>query len=226
MIEYLFLDLDDTILDFQMAERVAIPITFRAFGMEPTEEVVALYKSINRRQWQLMEEGKLNRDEVVIRRFVLLFEALGIQGDPEKCAFAYMDNLCLDHYYLPGAQEAIKRLSKKYRLFIATNGTTAVQQRRMESAGLYPYFERVFISGQIGADKPSMEFFERSFAQIPDFDKSKAMIVGDSLTSDIRGGQQAGIATCWVNPNHKEGAIRPDYEIESITQLEDLLEKL
>ena len=226
MIEYLFLDLDDTILDFQAAERVAIPITFRAFGIEPTEEIVDLYKKINRRQWQLMEEGKLNRDEVVIRRFVLLFQELGVTEDPEKCAFAYMDNLCLDHYYLPGAEAAVKALSKKYRLFIATNGTTAVQQRRMESADLYPYFEKVFISGEIGADKPAVAFFECCFAQIPGFDKSKAMIVGDSLTSDIRGGQQAGIKTCWVNPTHKAGDISPDYEIESITQLEALLEKL
>lgn len=226
MIEYLFLDLDDTILDFQMAERIAMPMTFRACGIEPTQEVIDLYRKINRQQWKLMEEGKLSRDEVVIRRFVLLFQELGVDADPYQCALKYMENLSIDHYFLPGAEEAVKRLSKKYRLYIATNGTTAVQQRRMESAGLYPYFEKVFISGQLGADKPSVEFFQRSFAQIPGFDRSKAMIVGDSLTSDIQGGIHAGIATCWVNPAHKEADPRPDYEIESLTQLEGLLESL
>lgn len=226
MIEYLFLDIDDTILDFQMAERIAMPMTFREFGIEPTQEVIDLYRKINRRQWQLMEEGKLSRDEVVIRRFVLLFQELGVDADPEQCALRYMDNLSVDHYFLPGAEEAVQRLSKKYRLYAATNGTVAVQQRRMESADLYRYFEKVFISGQLGADKPSAEFFERSFAQIPGFDRSKAMIVGDSLTSDIQGGIKAGIATCWVNPAHKKADVQPDYEIENLTQLEALLESL
>ena len=98
----------------------------------------------------------------------------------------------------------------------------------MTSANLYPYFEKVFISEHIGANKPAKEYFARSFAQIPDFDPKKAMIVGDSLTSDILGGINAGIATCWVNPDHKPGKpeIKADYEIEGLHQLEELLEKL
>ena len=98
----------------------------------------------------------------------------------------------------------------------------------MTSANLYPYFEKVYVSQQIGASKPTKEYFERCFAQIPDFDPKKAIIVGDSLTSDILGGINAGIATCWINPKHREYTRpnKPDYEIESLTQLEDLLETL
>jgi len=103
-----------------------------------------------------------------------------------------------------------------------------VQKGRMTSANLYRFFEKVFVSEEIGANKPSMDYFGPAFAQIPGFDRSKAIIVGDSLSSDIQGGINAGIATCWVNPNHKEAPahIRPDYEIEALHQLPALLESL
>ena len=97
----------------------------------------------------------------------------------------------------------------------------------MTSANLYRFFEKVFVSEEIGYNKPSLDYFNACFAQIPDFDPSKAMIVGDSLTSDILGGKNAGISTCWVNPNHKTAdKIQPDYEIEALCQLEALLEEL
>ena len=120
----------------------------------------------------------------------------------------------------------MKSLSKKYKLYLASNGTAKVQAGRLKSADISKYFEAVFVSQELGANKPSLEFFEKCFARIPEFDKTKALIVGDSLTSDILGGQNAGIATCWVNPHHKEGRedIRVDYEIEALSQLEELLE--
>jgi len=227
MIEYLFLDLDDTILDFKKAEYVAASKTFASFGIVPTEEVLKRYHVINDLHWKMLERGELTREQVVVRRFGVLFGELGVDADPAECALRYMENLSIGHYFLSGAEEAVARLSKKYRLYIATNGTASVQERRMTSANLYRFFERVFISQELGVNKPAAEFFERSFAQIPGFDKAKAMIVGDSLTSDIRGGINAGIATCWVNPTHKPaGEIIPDHEIESLTQLEALLESL
>ena len=129
---------------------------------------------------------------------------------------------------MPGAEEAVEALSKKYRLFLASNGTASVQKGRMTSANLYRFFEKVFVSQEIGHNKPSKAYFDACFAQIPGFDRSKAMIVGDSLTSDIRGGNNAGIKTCWVNPNHAPGnpEIHVDYEIEALHQLEDLLEQM
>ena len=228
MIEFLLLDLDDTILDFHKAERLAIAKTFRDFGVEPTEEVLHRYHLINRSCWERLETGEWTREQVLVNRFALLFGELEVAVDATACARAYEKNLSIGHYFLPGAQEAVEALSKKYRLFLVSNGTASVQKGRLTSANLYPYFEKVFVSQELGHNKPAREFFDKAFAQIPDFDPRKAMIVGDSLTSDILGGINAGIATCWVNPGHlpKREDIPADYEIEGIYQLETLLETL
>jgi 2-haloacid dehalogenase len=228
MIEFLFLDLDDTILDFHKAERIALSKTIRQFGVEPTEEVLRRYHVINKWHWEQLEQGKLTREEVLQNRFGVLFSELGVEADKEACARAYEKNLSIGHFCLPGAEEAVDRLSKKYRLFLASNGTASVQHGRMTSANLYRFFEKVFVSQEIGHNKPSKAYFDGCFAQIPGFDPEKAIIVGNSLTSDILGGINAGIRTCWVNPGHAPARadIQPDYEIEALPQLEALLEAL
>jgi len=227
MIEFLFLDLDDTILDFHKAERIALSKTIREFGVEPTEEILQLYHEINDWHWKQLELGKMTREEVLVKRFAALFDRLGRTADPAACTALYSENLAIGHYFMPGAQEAVAALSKKYRLFLASNGTASVQHGRMTSANLYRFFEKVFVSQDIGHNKPSREYFESCFARIPGFDREKAMMVGDSLTSDIKGGSNAGIKTVWVNPGHKDcGEIKPDYEIERLSQLEELLERL
>lgn len=227
MIEFLFLDLDDTILDFHKAERIALSKTIRAFGVEPSEDVLQLYHGINKWHWEQLELGNLTREEVLVNRFGVLFERLGKTVDAVGCARAYEQNLAIGHYFLPGAEEAVAALSKKYRLFLASNGTASVQKGRMTSANLYRFFERVFVSQEIGHNKPAKEYFDACFAAIPGFDREKAVMVGDSLSSDIRGGINAGIRTVWVNPEHKDcGGIKPDQEIEALWQLEGLLEKM
>ena len=117
---------------------------------------------------------------------------------------------------------------KKYQLYMVTNGTARVQYSRIASAGLAPYFKDIFVSQEIGVNKPEKAYFDACFAKIPGFDREKAIIVGDSLSSDIRGGKNAGIKTCWVNPKGKEAPAEntPDYEIKSITELEELLKTL
>lgn len=228
MIEFLFLDLDDTILDFHMQESVAIQKTLRFAGIDPTPEICALYSKINLRHWKMLEKGEITRETLTWHRFAELFEVLGATADPKETAENYMDNLSQGHYFLPGAEDAVKSLAKKYKLYLASNGTARVQERRLTSSGLSKYFERVFISQNIGVNKPDKGFFDGCFAAIPGFDPKKAMIVGDSISSDIRGGKNAGILTCWVNPNGKTPAPEdaPDFEIPSITELEELLEKL
>ena len=227
MIEFLFLDLDDTILDFHKAERIALSRTIRDFGVEPTEAVLNLYHGINKWHWEQLELGKLSREEVLVNRFGVLFEKLGKQVDAVSCARAYEQNLSIGHFFLPGAEEAVDRLSKKYRLFLASNGTASVQKGRMTSANLYRFFETVFVSQEIGYNKPSKAYFDACFSAIPGFDPEKAIMVGDSLSSDIKGGINAGLKTVWVNPGHKGcGDIKPDYEIEALSQLEALLETL
>ena len=228
MIEFLFLDLDDTILDFHKAERVALSKTLRDFGIEPTDAVLDRYHLINKAHWEMLERGELTRAQVLTGRFRALFQELGQDADPEAVAEDYENGLGIGHWFLPGAQEAVISLSRKYKLYLASNGTASVQHGRLASAGLYPYFQEVFISQEVGCNKPSKEYFDACFARIPGFRRERAMMVGDSLTSDILGGIRAGICTCWVNPSGGPGRanIVPDYEIQSLSQLEALLETL
>lgn len=228
MFEYLFLDLDDTILDFHKAERIAIGKVMHHYGVEPTEARRMRYHEINKWHWHQLELKKMTRDEVLEGRFAVFFEELGIRVDRYAVARLYEEYLSQGHWFMPGAEEAVARLSRKYRLFLASNGTASVQKGRMTSANLYRFFEISFVSQEIGHNKPSREYFEAAFARIPGFDKSKCLMVGDSLTSDILGGINAGIKTCWVNPTHAPhpADIVPDYEIEYLHQLEALLDTL
>ena len=228
MFECLLLDLDDTILDFHKAEAIMVARALKEADVEPTEETITLYSNINRQHWEKLERGELTREQVKVLRFDALFRQLGISADAESCAANYEHLLGIGHYFLPGAEEAMEVLSAKYRLFLVSNGTSAVQAGRMTSANLYRFFEKVFVSEEIGADKPSKVYFDRCFAQIPDFAPEKALIVGDSLTSDIRGGNNAGIATCWVNPKGapRKPDIHVDYEIRALSELDALLEHL
>lgn len=228
MFDILLIDLDDTILDFKKAEAVAIEKTIASFGLEPTPEVLHRYHLINKMHWEMMERKEIVREQVLVGRFEVLFREMGVDVDPTLCARTYEGNLSQGHYFLPGAEDALEQLSKEYRLFLVSNGTARVQAGRLESAGISCYFENIFISETIGINKPDKGYFDRCFAQIPDFAPESALIVGDSLSSDILGGKNAGIATCWVNPEGKKFPIdlTPDYQIESLSQLSRLLKTL
>ena len=215
--------------DFEKAEEVAIGTTLRRFGVEPTEAITARYSVINKAQWEKLERGELNRAQVKLRRFEILFDELGVDACAEEARRFYEEQLSIGHYFIEGAEELLERLAVGgYRLFLASNGTLAVQEGRIASAGIAKYFEKMFISEQVGAVKPQKEFFEASFAQIPDFARERAVIFGDSLTSDIQGGINAGIRTCWFNPKGKPGRedICPNGEIQHLSQFVPWLEKL
>ena len=228
MIEFLFLHLDDTILDFQKAEHLALSKTLRQFGLEPTQEVLDRYTAINHAHWQALERKELTREQVLVGRFRQLFEEKNIHADATAVARQYEDFLSVGHYFLPGAEQALQSLSQKYKLYLASNGTAKVQAGRLKSANISRYFQEIFVSQEIGADKPDKLYFDRCAARIPGYDPRKALIAGDSLTSDIQGGINAGIKTVWVNfrgfTPHAD--IQPDYEIASLTELEALLETL
>ena len=226
MYQFLLLDMDDTILDFKKAEEVALRKTLEEFGLTPTPEVCTNYSRINQGFWEMLERKETTREELKVKRFEKLFEVYGITIDSNACSDRYVENLSIGHYFLPGAEEAVRRLSEKYKLYMVSNGNTEVQLSRIASSGMEKYFQKIFISGQVGVDKPDKVFFDRCFAQIPEINLEKTMIVGDSLTSDIQGGINAGIATCWVNPGHKPQTVPADYEIESLAQLPELLETL
>ena len=228
MFEILLLDMDDTILDFHKAEYFAIRKTLAAYDIEPTDAVCDLYSRINLSFWKALERKEVTRQNLEWGRFDQLFKELGVQADPVACGQLYYENLSQGHYYLDGAKQALEQLGKKYRIYLVTNGTSQVQARRIADAGLESMVDGIFISQEMGADKPDPVFFHNAFAKIPDFEPGKALIVGDSLTSDIQGGKNMGVATCWINPKQEpcpENLV-PDYELQSITQLEELLMKL
>lgn len=228
MIKYVFLDLDDTLLDFHLAEHIAMTSTLAAVGAPNDDATLARYSEINRSCWERLERGEWTRQEVLVGRFKLLFAELGVNADPELTQQIYEDKLCIGHYFLPGAEKLLDDLYGRYKLYITSNGTARVQDARIESSGIAKYFDGIFISQRVGADKPSPVFFERVFAAIEGFSPDEAIIVGDSLTSDIKGGRDAGIITCLYNPKGRAGRadIVPDHEIASLDELIPLIEKI
>ncbi len=221
-------DLDDTILDFQKAEAVALSKSLDELGIQHDETMIRRYHVINLEHWEALENGMMTREEVLTHRFTQFLREYGIRLDAAALRDQYENNLAIGHYFINGAEELLKTLSGNYRLFLASNGTASVQEKRLASAGIKDCFEQVFISEELGANKPEPVFFERCFARIRDFDKSRCVIVGDGLNSDIRGGINAGIKTCWFNyrKSASDAEILPDAEILSLSELPDVLKRL
>ena len=228
MIKFVLLDLDDTIFDFHKAERIALSATLRELGIEPTEAVLKRYSEINLEHWKRLELGELTRQEVLHGRFTQLFSEMGVVGDCYEAQRIYEWKLGTGHYFLDGGRELLDTLYGKYDLYLASNGTDIVQTRRIDSAKIEHYFKDMFISQRLGYDKPKKEFFDAAFARIEGFKHEEAIIIGDSLTSDIKGGINAGIRTCWFNPRgiKNEGGITPDYEVDSLDKIPELLERI
>lgn len=228
MIKFVLLDIDDTLLDFGKAEAAAIRKTFNHIGIPVSDELIRRYSEINDMQWKRLEKGELTREQVLVHRFDILFDELGLKIPSEMVQATYEYLLGVGHYFIDGAEELLKALYGSYELYIASNGTANVQERRIKSADIGKYFNGIFVSEHIGYDKPRKEFFDSCFAQIPDFDKEKAIIVGDRLSSDILGGINAGIKTCWFNRKNDapDPEIPADYEIHSLAELPALLERI
>lgn len=228
VIKNVLFDLDDTLLDFHRAEAEAIRHTLREIGIDATDETVGLYSRINRSCWAKLETGEYTRDQVLHNRFDFLFEALGVEGDAHATQKLYEYRLSLGAYYVDGAEELLNALYGKYRLYLATNGIVNVQSRRIKDSGIGKYFEDIFVSERIGYNKPDKRFFDDAFSRIDGFKHEESVMVGDLLTSDIRGGINAGIKTVYFNPKGKENDtdIHPDYEIHSLAELAGLLEKM
>ncbi len=228
MIKYVFFDLDETLFDFLTAERQAISETLVKCGISPTVSAIRRYSEINRYCWDLLELGKITKEELLERRFVILFSELNVSVSPSDAQAVYENALGSNHTLIQGARELLSELYGKYSIYAVTNGTAVVQDRRIRESDLHKYFDDVFISERLGYAKPDGRFFEAAFANIKDFDKKLAIIVGDSLKSDILGGKNAGVTTCHYNPVGKanETDITPDYEIKKLSELPRLLKEL
>lgn len=227
MIKNVFFDLDDTILDFHKAERIALSKMLKEFKVPVSEEILNRYNTINRETWQKLELKLLTRSEVKIVRYERLFHEFNIDLSPVDAARVYENNLKIGHYFIEGAVELLERLKGKYRLFIVSNGNETVQNPRIESAAIAPYFEKIFISSKVGYDKPAKEFFDACLDMAGDIDKNETVIIGDSLSSDMKGGINAGIHTIWFNPGGNAASdIVPEYQIRSLLEIEALLKKI
>ena len=228
MVKNILLDLDDTLLDFKKAEAIAIRDAFVELGIEPSDENVALYSKINRSCWAKLELGEYTREEVLHKRFDMLFAHLGITGNSHKAQKIYERNLSQGAFYLPGAEELLDELFGKYNLYLATNGIVNVQAPRIESSGIGKYFTDIFVSEKIGYNKPDKRFFDEVSLQIENYTPDETIILGDGLESDIKGGLCAGIKTVYFNPRRLENTtdITPDYEINSHAELLTLLKEM
>ena len=228
MVKIVFLDLDDTILDFHKAEANALRRTLQETGVDSSDAVLERYHVINKQHWELLEEGKITRAQVKTLRFEKLFGELGVEREISAICASYEKNLSQGAFFVPGAPELLEVIGAKYDLYLASNGGARVQNARLDAAGIRKYFKGQFISEEIGANKPDPAYFAVCFASIPGFEAEKAVIVGDSLTSDIRGGRNAGIRAIWFNPQGKPARadIPADYEIRKLEELPALLKKL
>lgn len=225
MKRFVLLDLDDTIYDFHKAEHIALSRTLTTLGLEPRAEVLDRYSAINAAQWRLLEQGELTREQVKERRYRLLFDEFSIDVDPAKAARMYEHNLSIGHYFVDGAKELLEALSATYELYLVSNGSVHIQTPRIASGDIEKYFKQIFISEAVGYNKPDPAFFDAVFSTIPDFEKEKAVIIGDSLSSDIRGGKNVGITTVWFHPSGEASTItvQPDYTIQRLEELPVLL---
>lgn len=228
MIRNVLFDLDDTLFDFHKAEKIALTKTLVHFGIDPTEETLALYSTINAAHWKRLELGEISREEVKVGRYRELFKTIGVECDPVKATAYYESMLAIGHYFMPGAPELLEELYGKYRLYIVSNGTAKVQEGRIGSSGIAKYMDGIFISQILGANKPDKQFFDICFAEIPDFSLNETVIIGDSLSSDIKGGINAGITTVWFNPKgiENDNDIKPDYTIKELSEVPGLLSQI
>ena len=225
--KYLLWDIDGTILNFELAERAAIRSLFDRFKLgECSDEMLMYYSQINKRYWQLMESGKIKKDKMLLERFIEFFSNKGINADiAAEFNKEYQIALCDTIVFNDDAIDIIKHQKKTCKIIIVTNGTEVVQEKKLERSGLNDIVDNVFISELVGFEKPNIKFFEKVILEVGIKDLKEALIIGDSLTSDIQGGHNIGIDTCWYNPKNEENTtlLNPTYTIRNLHELENII---
>lgn len=228
MIKYnvVLFDADNTLFDFKKAEDNAFKNTLTFYNIPFNQEIKEKYSEINDSLWKQFERDEIKKDDVQNLRFTLLFKEFSLNYCGVKANHKFLEYLSKESSLIDNAVEVCKKLSEKHFLYIVTNGISKVQHERFKNCKLNSYFKDVFVSEDIGYKKPQKEFFNYVFENIIKTDKSDILLVGDSLTADIRGANNAKIASCWFNPenNKNKTDIIPTYEINSLLQLVDLVE--
>lgn len=227
MIKVILWDIDGTLLNFEAAENYAIRKCFEIFEMGScTDEMIARYSVINKKYWERLERGEISKPEVLVGRYREFFEKEGLPVEnAEAFNTEYQIRLGDTAFFYDNAYELVKKLKSQVKQYAVTNGTLVAQERKLKKSGLDKILDGVFISDVLGVEKPNIGFFDKVFAEIGDYEKDEVLIVGDSLTSDIQGGNNAGIRCCWYNPKQSAdaGNRRIDYEIRDLWEVEKII---
>ena len=221
-------DADNTILDFDKAEFQALCRAFGEHGIQVDDRLVEIYRKNNVALWQQLEQGLVSKDYVLNNRFVNTAKELDLKCDILTVSRKYEEYLHEGYYVIEGAIDVMQGLiDMGAKLYLVTNGVLTIQNARLKGSGVGKYFQKRFISEEVGYPKPHIEYFNHCFERIENFDRAKTLIVGDSLTSDIKGGINAGIDSCWYNPKHEQNArgIVPTYEIDNLAKLFDIVKQ-
>lgn len=223
--QWLFFDADGTLFDYDRAEAKALEGTFRDFHLPFLSEYSGIYQKINHQIWLDLENGQITAEALRLVRFERLFETINVRTPAAEFSERYLLNLSLASDLMEGAEETVRALKGRYRMIIITNGLKDVQYRRLERSPIADCFEGVAISEEIGAAKPDSRYFDAVFARTGSPAREDVLVIGDSLTSDIQGGYQYGLDTCWFNPAGKPGnpQFTATYEIRRLTELIALL---
>ena len=227
--KFLLFDLDHTLLDFDAAEDIALTHLLKEEGVEEIQVYKDYYVPMNKALWKDLEQKKISKQELVNTRFSRLFAHFGVEKDGAYLAERYQFFLSKQGQIFPGVEDLLKNLIHQgYELYAATNGITFIQTGRLEQSGIATFFKEIFISEQLHTQKPDAAFYEKIGARISNFDKKYALMIGDSLSADIQGGNNAGIDTIWYNPHHLENKTKapPTYEVDSYQALLDCLDAL
>lgn len=223
----LLMDADDTIFDFPKCEYNALQEALTSCGFPFDDSIHAAFSAINSALWKQFEMNRITRAELRVERFrSLMHECFQDLSSPNTVADRYVEALSKQAIFIDGAKEAVQTLSKHFDIFIITNGLKAVQKGRFARAGLDDCLKGLFISDEMGVQKPMKAFFDRVMTYIPEKESDRILVVGDSLTSDMQGGRNAGLDTCLYDPLRKTTLPHPlcDYRIERLTELISLSE--
>ncbi len=220
----LYFDLDNTLLDFSAAEHKAITKLFELHNLPISDQRIAKYSAINLTWWERFEKGEIEKNEIYSGRFKEYLEFYSLVGDPIKMADDYFEFLSEGYDLIDGADKALEYLKNKgYTICITTNGMSRTQYRRIDNCSIKQYFDYIFVSEDAGHQKPEIEYFDYVMENTPEKDKSKILVIGDSMSSDILGGINFQVDTCWLNPKGNRGAHKPTYQLSEIMQICDIL---
>ncbi len=227
MYKYLLWDIDGTVLDFLASEAYAIRTLFRKYNLgECTDEMLKLYSATNVKYWGMLERNEITKPEVLIGRFREFFGIIGVDTSVAKKFNEEYQVTLGDHIeFVENAEETLHSCKGKYVLAAVTNGTKVAQKKKLRMSGLDKIFDAVFISEDVGFEKPNTQYFDFVFEKLGITDKKEVLIIGDSLMADMKGGYDSGIDTCWYNPQHKSNTLEipVTYEIDSISKLKNIL---